>query len=92
MMLTLFDGKVRELKGSEPDAFQQILFEQQVLRIPGVRQRLLQPAHRRDFDVHLHALARLVRLGHESCFGLHARHVRLTGKDHDLERLGVGDG
>lgn len=40
MMLTLFDGKVRELKGSEPDAFQQILFERQVLRIPEVRQRL----------------------------------------------------
>jgi lipopolysaccharide export system permease protein len=40
LMLTLFDGRVRILKGNQPEAFEQSLFERQVLRIPGIRQTL----------------------------------------------------
>lgn len=39
-MLTLYDGTVRELKGNEPESFQRMSFEQQVLSMPGVRQTL----------------------------------------------------
>lgn len=39
-MLTLFDGTMRELQGSEPESFQRMEFQQQILRMAGVRQTL----------------------------------------------------
>lgn len=39
-VLTLYDGTIRELRGTEPESFQRMLFEEQVLRMPGVRQTL----------------------------------------------------
>jgi lipopolysaccharide export system permease protein len=39
-MLTLYDGTIRELQGNQPESFQRMSFEQQVLRMPGVRQTL----------------------------------------------------
>lgn len=40
LMLTLYDGSVREMRTNQPDAFQRILFQEQVLRMPGIRQTL----------------------------------------------------
>lgn len=53
-MLTLYDGTVRELTGNEPESFQRMNFEQQVLRMPGVRQTLErsgQSSRRTDRDM-----------------------------------------
>jgi lipopolysaccharide export system permease protein len=40
LMLTLFDGSVREMRRTEPESFQRMMFQEQVLRMPGVRQTL----------------------------------------------------
>jgi lipopolysaccharide export system permease protein len=40
LMLTLYDGTIRELRGNEPESFQRTLFQQQGVRMPGVRQTL----------------------------------------------------
>lgn len=53
-MLTLFDGTMRELRGSEPESFQRMAFEQQILRMAGVRQtleRTEESARRTDRDM-----------------------------------------
>jgi lipopolysaccharide export system permease protein len=54
MLLTLYDGTVREMNGTTPDAFQRMMFAEQVLRMPGVRQTLERSEganHRTDRDM-----------------------------------------
>ena len=40
LMLTLYEGSVRELQRKDPASFQVMAFQEQVLRMPGVRQAL----------------------------------------------------
>jgi lipopolysaccharide export system permease protein len=40
LTLTLFDGHVREMDRSQPESFQRMMFREQVLRMPAVRQTL----------------------------------------------------
>ena len=40
LVLTLYDGKMREIDFSQPQGFQQMLFDRQILRMQGIGQRL----------------------------------------------------
>jgi len=40
LVLTLFDGEIREVDFAEPEAFQQMDFQRQILRMEGISQRL----------------------------------------------------
>jgi lipopolysaccharide export system permease protein len=54
MVLTLFTGTIREVDLSEPAAFQQMGFEQQVMRMRGIRQQLertTESSYRTDRDM-----------------------------------------
>ena len=53
-VLTLYDGSMRELQGNQPESFQRMIFDRQVLRMAGVRQtldRTEQSTRRTDRDM-----------------------------------------
>ncbi|MBW3628942.1 MAG: LptF/LptG family permease [Gemmatimonadetes bacterium] len=40
LVLTLFDGHIRQVDTAQPETFQRIAFERQVMRIPGIMQQM----------------------------------------------------
>jgi lipopolysaccharide export system permease protein len=56
LVLTLYDGHMREADFNEPLAFQQVVFERQVMRMKGVSQRLersTESSYRTDRDMNV---------------------------------------
>lgn len=54
MVLTLFTGTIREMDFGEPESFQQMAFQQQVMRMQGIRQQLertSESSYRTDRDM-----------------------------------------
>ncbi len=54
LLLTLFDGEIREVDFTQPESFQQMDFQRQILRMQGVSQRLersTQSNYRTDRDM-----------------------------------------
>ena len=60
LVLTLFDGHIREVDSAQPETFQRVAFDRQVMRIPGIAQqmeRTTESAYRTDRDMTMSMMA-----------------------------------